>query len=115
MNESTNLSDMLHPADGSIRLTPHDSEYLVYDTLMGSKTSDIVYCIPPSGYPQVGTIFCEYTNGKYGVGTIHRDFYAKCDRYFSSYGEAVAYLELDRQIGAESVARFLRARGDERE
>lgn len=115
MNESTNLSDMLHPADGSIRLTPHDSEYLVYDTLRGSKTSDIVYCIPPSGYPQVGTIFYEYTNGKYGVGTIHRDFYAKCYRYFSSYGEAVAYLELDRQIGAESVARFLRARGDERE
>ena len=115
MSESIKLDDMLHPANGGIRLTLHDSEYLVYNTLMGSKTNNIVYYLPPGGYPQAGTIFCEYTNGKYGVGTIHRDFYAKCDRYLSSYDEAVAYLELDRQIGAESVARFLRARGDERE
>lgn len=115
MSESINLNDMLHSTDMSVSLTPHEGEHLVFSTLMGSKTNNIVYYLSPGGYPQVGTVFCEYTNGKYGVGVLRRDFYAKFDRRFNSYAEAVAYLELGRQIGAESVARFLKARSDERE
>lgn len=107
MSESINLDDMLHRTDMSISLTPHEREHLVFSTLRGYEPSDIVYYLSPGDYPQVGTVFCKYADGKCGVGVIRRDFSAKFDRRFGSYGEAIGYLWSHPRIGSESVAQFL--------
>ena len=114
MSESTNLDDMLHHTDMSSKLTLHEREHLVFSTLRGYEPSDIVYYLSPGDYPQVGTVFCKYKGGKCGVGVIRRDFCAKFDRRFGSYGEAMGYLLSHPRIGSESVAQFLeKARNDD--
>jgi hypothetical protein len=107
MSESISLDDMLHCTDMSIRLTPHEREHLVFSALRGYEPSDIVYYLSPGDYPQVGTVFCKYADGKYGVGVIRRDFSAKFDRRFGSCDEAMRYLRSRPQIGSESVVQFL--------
>lgn len=115
MSESISLDDMVHCTGMSASLTPHEREHLVFSTLRGWEPSDIVYYLSPGDYPQVGTIFCRYADGRYGVGVVRRDFLAKFDRRFGSYNEAMRYLRSCPQIGSESVAQFLdKARNDER-
>ncbi len=107
MSEPMSLDDMLHRTDMSISLTPHEREHLVFSALRGHEPSDIVYYLSPGDYPQVGTVFCKYEDGKYGVGIIRRDFSAKFDRRFGSHDEAIGYLLSHPRIGSESVVQFL--------